>query len=101
MNGETLLDELGWRKYHLPVIMMSGNGDERALQRLLKEGATAYFMKPFDVGEMAILFHRVFGESCHQVEDARGSLVANLQKEISRQKVATSPFDKRTQATAL
>ncbi|MDH5698877.1 MAG: response regulator [Nitrospirota bacterium] len=55
MNGRTMLDELRWLGYQMPVVMMSGGLDERALRQLLQEGAQAFFVKPFRLSSQASL----------------------------------------------
>lgn len=47
MDGRTMLDELRWLGHQVPVLMMSGAADERALRQLLQEGAQGFFVKPF------------------------------------------------------
>ncbi|MDT3776076.1 response regulator [Nitrospira sp. MA-1] len=47
MDGRTMLDELRWLGHQVPVLMMSGATDERALRQLLHEGAQGFFVKPF------------------------------------------------------
>ena len=46
MDGRTMLDELRWLGHQMPVLMMSGASDERALRQLLQEGAQGFFVKP-------------------------------------------------------
>ncbi len=47
MDGRTMLDELRWLGHQMPVLMMSGASDERAIRQLLQEGAQGFFVKPF------------------------------------------------------
>lgn len=47
MNGLTMLDELRWIGYQLPVWMMSGESDAQTLRQLLHEGAQGFYIKPF------------------------------------------------------
>ena len=46
MNGPTMLDELRWMGYQLPVWMMSSGADRQDLRQLLHEGAQGFFVKP-------------------------------------------------------
>lgn len=46
MNGWTMLDELRWQGYQVPVIVMSQEANKRTLRDLLKEGAQDYLLKP-------------------------------------------------------
>ncbi len=47
MDGRTMLDELRWMGYQVPVWVMSGGMDRLALQQFLREGAQGFFVKPF------------------------------------------------------
>ena len=47
MDGKTMLDELRWSGYQMPVLAMSGGLDLPGLRQLLKEGAQGFFLKPF------------------------------------------------------
>ncbi len=46
MDGRTMLSELRWLGHQMPVLMMSGESDERILPQLLMEGAQGFFSKP-------------------------------------------------------
>ena len=52
MDGRTMLDELRWLGHQMPVLMMSGGSDERALRQLLQEGAEGFFLKPFHLNSL-------------------------------------------------
>jgi CheY-like chemotaxis protein len=60
MDGRTMLDELRWVGHQMPVLMMSGVSDERALRQLLLEGAQGFFMKPFDLTSLKQACRQVF-----------------------------------------
>ncbi len=49
MDGRTMLDELRWMGYQVPVWVMSGGMDRQALQQFLQEGAQGFFIKPFQL----------------------------------------------------
>ena len=49
MDGRTMLDELRWAGYQLPVWMMSGRSDVHELRQLRHEGAQGFFIKPFQL----------------------------------------------------
>ena len=49
MDGRTMLDELRWMGYQVPVWVMSGGMDRQALQQFLREGAQGFFVKPFQL----------------------------------------------------
>ena len=59
MDGRTMLDELRWLGYHMPVLVMSGGLDLPALRQLLNEGAQGFFLKPFNL--------RSLKQSCQQI----------------------------------
>ena len=48
MNGWTMLDELRWQGYDIPVIVMSQEGNQTKLRDLLHEGAQDFLVKPFN-----------------------------------------------------
>jgi len=60
MDGRTMLDELRWLGYQMPVLMMSGGSDERVLRQLLKEGAQGFFLKPFHLTSLKQACRTVF-----------------------------------------
>lgn len=59
MNGRTMLDELRWLGYQIPVLAMSGGLDLPALRQLLTEGAQGFFLKPFNLQSLK--------QSCRQI----------------------------------
>ena len=48
MNGWTMLDELRWQGYDVPVIVMSQEANQAKLRELLHEGAKDFLVKPFN-----------------------------------------------------
>ena len=60
MDGRTMLDELRWRGYAMPVIVMSGGTDEPTLRACIQEGAQDFLMKPFDIRPLQKVCQRVF-----------------------------------------
>jgi two-component system, response regulator, stage 0 sporulation protein F len=60
MDGRTMLDELRWRGHQMPVLMMSGGSDERALRQLLQEGAQGFFLKPFHLSSLQQACGQIF-----------------------------------------
>jgi FixJ family two-component response regulator len=52
MDGIELLETLGQREHHLPVIVISGNGDMITKARALNAGAVAFFVKPINVHQL-------------------------------------------------
>jgi len=65
MDGRTMLDELRWLGYQMPVLAMSGGLDLPALRQLLHEGAQGFFLKPFHLQSLK--------QSCQQVFEKAGT----------------------------
>ena len=63
MDGRTMLDELRWLGYRMPVIVMSGGSNKQSLQSLLDEGAQGYLMKPFAFNQLEKILRQIFGEA--------------------------------------
>jgi CheY-like chemotaxis protein len=59
MDGRTMLDELRWLGYQMPVLAMSGGLDIPALRQLLNEGAQGFLLKPFNLQSLK--------QSCRQI----------------------------------
>lgn len=49
MDGQTMLDELRWLGYPIPVVIMSGSVKGPALRQMVKEGAQGFMSKPFSL----------------------------------------------------
>jgi CheY-like chemotaxis protein len=60
MDGRTMLDELRWARYHMPVWVMSGGSDIQTLRQLLDEGAEGCFIKPFSLQSLQQAFAQIF-----------------------------------------
>jgi len=60
MDGRTMLDELRWIGYQLPVWVMSGGSDVQALRQLLHEGAQGYLIKPFQLQSLQQFCAQIF-----------------------------------------
>jgi DNA-binding response OmpR family regulator len=60
MDGRTMLDELRWMGYQIPVLMMSGGTDKQTLRQLLHEGAQGFFIKPFQLQSLQQSFAQIF-----------------------------------------
>ena len=60
MDGRTMLDELRWARYHMPVWVMSGGSDIQALRQLLNEGVEGCFIKPFSLQSLQEAFAQIF-----------------------------------------
>ncbi|MCD4750521.1 MAG: sigma-54 dependent transcriptional regulator [Thermoanaerobaculales bacterium] len=58
MNGLELLSKIRREWPQLPVIMMTGQGDERLAVQAMKEGAFTYLSKPLDYDELALMCRR-------------------------------------------
>lgn len=57
-SGLEVLVQLKATQPDLPVIMISAHGDTRAAVKAVKEGATDYVTKPFDLDELVLLIRR-------------------------------------------
>jgi len=49
MDGMTMLDELRWLGYPMPVVIMSGGMKESDLRQRVEEGAQGFMSKPFSL----------------------------------------------------
>ncbi|ADL06987.1 response regulator [Thermosediminibacter oceani] len=52
MDGLTLLSKFREKDLKIPGILISGNGEKNCIEKALKEGAFAYLVKPFDIGDL-------------------------------------------------
>lgn len=52
MDGIELLETLGRRQHHLPVIVMSGNEDTITKTRALRAGAADFLDKPLNIDQL-------------------------------------------------
>ena len=71
MDGRTMLDELRWLGYQMPVLAMSGGLDLPVLRQLLNEGAQGFFLKPFNLKSLK--------QSCQQFFKKDGRSNSSLQ----------------------
>jgi CheY-like chemotaxis protein len=60
MDGRTMLDELRWLGYRMPVLTMSGGLDLPALRQLLNEGAQGLLLKPFNLQSLKQSWQQIF-----------------------------------------
>ncbi len=58
ISGIEVLVQLKAQQSDLPVIMISAHGDTRSAVIAVKEGATDYITKPFDLDELVLLIRR-------------------------------------------
>lgn len=70
MDGRTMLDELRWLGYQMPVLVMSGGLDLPALRQLLNEGAQGFFLKPVTLQSLK--------QSCQQIFKIDGTTNCSL-----------------------
>lgn len=63
MNGRTMLDELRWLGYEVPVVMMSGGADQKELRQFLNEGAQGFLLKPFTLSILKDTCRRLFANT--------------------------------------
>ena len=60
MDGRTMLDEMRWSGYQMPVIVMSGGVDALTLNQLMEEGVQGFMSKPFALPSLRKLCMAVF-----------------------------------------
>lgn len=51
-RGQELLETLAARNHPLPVVVMTGNADEKSKRRALENGAVAFLEKPVDADQL-------------------------------------------------
>ena len=61
MDGLTMLDELRWLGYPIPVVIMSGNVKGADVRQLVKEGAQGFMSKPFSLEFLREVCVTIFG----------------------------------------
>jgi len=84
MNGFDLLKQIRQRRPDVPVILVTGFGNIEMARQALKEGATDFITKPYNVNEIPILIERNLMR--HTIESSR---TRNLQEEVQRSYRAT------------
>ncbi|HNP60977.1 MAG TPA: response regulator, partial [Nitrospirales bacterium] len=62
MDGRTMLSELRWLGYRMPVLMMLGESDERIQSQLLMEGAQDFILKPPHLPSLQQTCRQVFSK---------------------------------------
>jgi two-component system response regulator FixJ len=60
MDGIAVLEELGERVAHLPVVMITGHGDVNTAVKAMKGGATDFLEKPFTDAALFEVLNTVF-----------------------------------------
>ena len=63
MDGRTMLDELRWMGYQVPVWVMSSGMDRHALQQFLREGAQGFFVKPLQLESLRQTCAQIFASN--------------------------------------
>jgi len=84
MNGFDLLKQIRQRRPEVPVILVTGFGNIEMARQALKEGATDFITKPYNVHEIPILIERNLTR--HTLESSR---TRDLQEEVQRSYRAT------------
>jgi putative nucleotidyltransferase with HDIG domain len=84
MNGFELLKQIRHRRPDVPVILVTGFGNIEMARQALKEGATDFITKPYNVSEIPILIERNLMR--HTIESSR---TRDLQEEVRRSYRAT------------
>ncbi len=60
MDGRTMLDEVRWAGYTMPVCVMSGGMETQTLRQLLDEGAQGFLIKPFGLTALQQALAHIF-----------------------------------------
>ncbi|MEN3002159.1 MAG: HD domain-containing phosphohydrolase [Armatimonadota bacterium] len=84
MNGFDLLKQIRQRRPDVPVILVTGFGNIEMARQALKEGATDFITKPYNVHEIPILIERNLTR--HSLESSRAR---DLQEAVQRSYRAT------------
>jgi len=95
MTGLELTRAAAVKRPHLPVLVLTARGSERAAVEVMKAGAQDYLSKPFDVEELLLTVQRCVethrlreGELSHAAEHAIGQAIvgesAPLRRLLSR-----------------
>lgn len=84
MNGFELLKQINARCPDTPVILVTGFGNIEMARHALKEGASDFITKPYNIHEIPILIERTLTR--HSIENRR---TQNLQDEIQKTYRAT------------
>jgi putative nucleotidyltransferase with HDIG domain len=84
MNGFDLLKQIRQRRPDVPVILVTGFGNIEMARQALREGATDFITKPYNVHEIPILIERNLTR--HTLESSR---TRDLQEEVQRSYRAT------------
>ena len=66
-DGFSLLKELSDRDSKLPIIVITGHGDDETRDRATKLGAVAFFEKPFDVTRLCESIRQAIGSPSEDV----------------------------------
>jgi len=74
MDGLDTLRELKRRAPDVPVIMLSGHGQARTIVEAMKQGASDFLRKPFEVEELELAFQKALEKRAlrAEVEQLRG-----------------------------
>ena len=88
MDGLELQQRLSQRNIHLPVIVMTGQGDVPLAVRAMKAGAVDFLEKPFDDAALLDAVRRALAESRRREESESASA------ETSRRLAALTPRER-------
>lgn len=58
MSGPELYQELMRRGYRIPVVFITGQGDETIRDRVLKQGAAGFLLEPFTDGDLLSVINK-------------------------------------------
>ncbi len=77
MDGLETLLHLKKRSPGLPVVMLSGHGQARTIVEAMRNGASDFLRKPFEIEELELAFHKALEkrELAREVEVLRGKVL--------------------------
>lgn len=71
LSGEGLQDRLRTMKEALPIIVITGHGDEQIRASMMKKGAVAFLAKPFDDSELLDAIEAALVRNRREVQERR------------------------------
>ncbi len=77
ISGEGLQDRLLTMKEALPIIVITGHGDEVVRASMMKKGAVAFLAKPFDDQEFLDAIEAALVRNRREVQERRRKIASN------------------------
>jgi len=84
VDGITLTKELVRRSPGLPIMVMTGHGEEYSAESAIKAGAREFIKKPFSVPEFLIRFNKMMRDhkALHKLKERRNEMLFHSQREL-------------------